>query len=320
MSLKFTNFYFETSAVNYLSNRFDWKDAVATKGLQNAKGNLWHLSPITIWEILLTKNEDVRESLIFYCQHLFHPKLIKSPSEIIFTFLNNGCPNVENNSGFYSALDLSNTWEDICKDKRKTFVYDYNALSDRMKIFQQFSKQISRVINKIILNSCSENQDKQIQDFISYHFTKIEHLLAYRDDDYKKVIKISLLFVLFIICVGIDVDTYTQNKFWKKHNILEVDLRFEFLLKHYTNILFRGPIYQMSIMAFHQNSNGQKGNRGLLMDSFHCIYLTYTDLMITNDVHFSSLKEKDLHPNFRKIFHINDLQIDTYEREIINPD
>ena len=87
MTLSNANFYLETSAVNYLADRFIYTDAIATKDLQLTKGNIWYLSPVTLWEIMLTSDKERRERIIFYCQHLFHEKLLNSPSEFIINYL-----------------------------------------------------------------------------------------------------------------------------------------------------------------------------------------------------------------------------------------
>ena len=73
-------YYYETSFVNYLYDRYELNDIVATRAHQALKGNKLYISTVTIWEILLTGNVDRRKGLILLCQHLFEPVLLKSPS------------------------------------------------------------------------------------------------------------------------------------------------------------------------------------------------------------------------------------------------
>ena len=47
-------FYFETSALNSFATGRTIQDAIATKALQNIKGRGWYLSPVVLWELLLT--------------------------------------------------------------------------------------------------------------------------------------------------------------------------------------------------------------------------------------------------------------------------
>ena len=79
--------YFETSALNAMRERMDIGDAIATKAHLNVKGKGWYISPIVLWEILATKNELERESLIFFAQHLCEEDLFPSPEEIIVKYI-----------------------------------------------------------------------------------------------------------------------------------------------------------------------------------------------------------------------------------------
>lgn len=162
------NFYFETSAVNYLVDRFNWADAIATKGHQSTKGNIWYLSSVTLWEILSTKNEERREDIIFYCQHLFHEELLNSPSEFIINYINSGCPLVENKYDFHSKLSLSKSWKNICQDKRQTFIYNFESMKERMKHLQKLSKQLDKIIHRVVLDITVSDDELSWQELVSF--------------------------------------------------------------------------------------------------------------------------------------------------------
>lgn len=53
--------YLETSAVNFFMENRTVDDALATKQLQLNKGRDWRMSPVTLWEILMTSDEVLRE-------------------------------------------------------------------------------------------------------------------------------------------------------------------------------------------------------------------------------------------------------------------
>lgn len=320
MTFSNRNFYFETSAVNYLVDRFDWKDALATKGLQNTKGNLWYLSPVTLWEILLTSDEQRREKIIFYCQHLFHDQLINSPSEFIVNYINAGCPLVETKYDFHSKLSLNDTWKDICHDKRKTFVYDHATLKDRMKLLQKFSKQLDKIIHRVVLDITVSDDELSLQQFVNFFYRRVKDEIKHHDPDYHKVIKISILLIFYILCLEVDLDNTPQKKFWQRVGVNPSIDRLFYIMDRHKDLIFRGPFYQMAIMAFHQISLDQKSNRGLFMDCLHSIYITYADIFMTNDEHFKTLKEKDIHPNFRRLMHISEIEITTQLKPIFNPD
>lgn len=314
------NFYVETSAVNYLADKFAWNDALATKGLQNAKGNIWYLSPVTLWEILLTSDKKRRETIIFYCQHLFHEQLMNSPSEFIINYINAGCPLVEKKYDFHSKLSLNEIWKDICLDKQKTFVYDYDILKDRMKLMQKFSKQLNKIIHRVVLDITVLDDEFSLQQVVNYFYEQVKDELKHHDPDYNKVIKISILFIFYILCLEADLDNSPQKKFWNQVGISPSIDRLFYLMSKHKDLAFRGPIYQMAIMAYHQISLGQKSNRGLFMDCLHSIYITYTDNFITNDEHFKTLKERDIHPNFKRLMHISEIELTTQIREVYQPE
>lgn len=318
MKFSNSNFYLETSAVNYFVDNYRWQDALATKGLQNVKGNLWYLSPVTLWEILLTSNIEKREQIIFFCQHLFHEKLLNSPSEFIINYINSGCPLVEKPYDFHSKLSIAETWADICADKRKTFVYDYNELKAKMKAFQKLSKQFDKIINRIVLDINVSDEELSIQIFINNFYEKIKGQLKYHDPDYHKVIKISILLAFYILCLGAEMDSTPIKTYWQKIGIKEPIDRLNYAMNMYNDLILRGPFYQMAIMVYHQTSI-KKSNRGLFMDSLHSIYITYADIFLTNDDHFKTLREKDIHPNFSRLLHISDIQLTTQIRQIHNP-
>lgn len=319
MTLSNRNFYFETSAVNYLVDRFGWNDALATKGLQHAKGNLWYLSPVTLWEILLTGDKEKREKIIFFCQHLFHEQLMNSPSEFIVNYINAGCPLVETKYDFHSKLSLSETWKDISQDKRKTFVYDYTSLKDKMKLFQKTSKQLDKIINRVVLDITVSDDELSLQQFVNFFYRQIKDDLKYHDPAYHKVVKIAILLIFYILCLEVDLDNSPQKKFWQQVGISPSIDRLYYIMEKHKTLPIRGPFYQMAIMAYHQISLDQKSNRGLFMDCLHSIYITYADIFLTNDEHFKTLKEKDIHPNFRRLMHINEIEITTQLRPIYNP-
>ncbi len=318
MQFSNSNIYLETSAVNYFADNYNWQDALATKGLQNVKGNLWYLSPVTLWEILLTSNIEKRENIIFFCQHLFHEKLLNSPSEFIINYINSGCPLIEKKYDFQSKLSIATTWTDICTDKRKTFVYDYEDLKAKMQTFQKLSKQFDKIINRIVLDITISDDELSIQIFVNSFYKKIETQLIYADPDYHKVVKISILLAFYILCLEVEIDNTPIKAYWQKVGIQDSIERLNYVMNMYEDLILRGPFYQMAIMVYHQTSI-KKINRGLFMDSLHSIYINYADVFLTNDDHFKTLKERDIHPNFLNILHISDIQLTTQLRKINNP-
>lgn len=319
MTFSNSNFYVETSAVNYLANKFIYTDAIATKALQSIKGNIWYLSPVTLWEIMLTSDKKKREQIIFYCQNLFNENLLNSPTEFIVNYLNSGCPEIEKKYNFHSKLSIGEIWKNLVNDNRLTFVYDYDEFKARMKHFQKLSKQLDKIVNRIFLDTKVTDEELTIQKIVNDYFMQINNEIEIYDKEYENVIKISILFMFYILCLEMEIDNTATKNYWLKIGINDTFKRMDFLIKKYKEIVLRGPIYQMAIMAFHQLSIDNKTNRGLFMDCLHSIYITYSDVFLTNDEHFKTLKERKLHPSFTKLLHISEINIKTEIRKIHFP-
>ncbi len=316
MTFSTTDFYLETSAVNYLVDRFGWNDGIVTKALQNTKGNIWYLSPVSFWEILLTSDPERREQIIFFCQHTFHEKLLGAPSELIMHYINEGCPLVEARYDFTSKLELAQTWSNLCQDKQKTFIFDHVKLKERTKIFQKLSKQLHKIIHRVVLDITIQDEELMHQLLIQHYYERIKGDLKYHDPEYHKVVKISILLIFYILCLEVDLDNLPYKEFWKKIKIKKPLNRLEYTMRNLQTLVFRGPFYQMAIMAYHQISLDQKSNRGLLLDCLHSIYLTYINVFITNDIHFKTLRDKGLHPNFGNILHVTEIEFTTQLRQL----
>ena len=82
-----SNIYLETSAINFLADKYSYQDGRETYTYHKMKGTRFYISNVSIWEILLTSNKEKREQLIQYIQNIGHPKLINSPSEMIINYI-----------------------------------------------------------------------------------------------------------------------------------------------------------------------------------------------------------------------------------------
>ena len=88
------------------------------------------------------------------------------------------------------------------------------------------------------------------------------------------------------------------------------------MIQNYEVLVYRGPFVEMALMAYTQVDNNIRSNRGLLFDCLHTIYLTYVDIFITNDNHFIKLRDLHPYPSLLKIFHIDELSFNIYNRTI----
>jgi hypothetical protein len=114
--------YFETSAVNELSRVLS-KESASRLRIDLAKRNMyWHISPIVLWELMLTRDQLVREHVIMIGQILFAPTLLPSPEELIVSYIKSGCPVVELFYNLESCGEFAYHWKEICSVKKRLLV------------------------------------------------------------------------------------------------------------------------------------------------------------------------------------------------------
>jgi hypothetical protein len=313
--------YFDTSAINYVHKRLSINDASATKAFQNLRGRKWVLSPVNIWEILLTNDDEKKEKIIHFCQHLFHEELLPSPEELLIAYIQQGCPEIEPARKLQSSSPLAKTWRDLCAIPVKTFIYDKEDLKRRTKILARVSKDLHRL---------TKNADV----LLSPYGTDIETAITlegivnnlprgksgeFIDIEKKKLYKISIFYLMFVLCAEGGLDPVPIKGFWRALGIQKTRERIKYALENLETLVHRGPMAQMAYMTLVQASD--KFSRGLFWDSLHSTYLTYVDYFWTEDEHFLVMKrELPWHPNSCKISKLSEAEWSFHERENPKPE
>jgi hypothetical protein len=246
ISFKDYNFYFETSAVNFLADNYTINDAIATKALQSTKGNRWFISPVTMWEILLTKDEMRREHLIAICQQLFFEKMLMSPSEIVTDFIEKNCPHSQYFNEFYTKSQMGTTWSNICGDIAQTFNYDFEELKRITKHVNDISKKVDDLINKIVLSIYPDDND---QLFVLIEILSNSFNIPKDTPEMKKQRKLTILFAFYHLCIGTDLSSESLNNFWGKRKIKDRVERLHYLFKNYPSLLLYGPFAYICLLS-----------------------------------------------------------------------
>lgn len=300
-----SNIYLETSAVNALANRFDWGDGKATKIYHSLKGTRFYISPVVLWEIFLTNNEKRREILIHYLQHLAYDKLLNSPSEFIINYLLAGCPLVEKHYDFHSKLSIAKTWTSICRDTKKTFIFNKEELARQSELLRKVFKYASKQIEEVGIITPENIHKKENLIWLENIVNELKGIsLKKTNERTRKIYKISILLILLILCSEIDIDSTFIKKYWSKIGLHEPEKRLEYLLKNHELLVYRGPFVILSEMVLLQLEKGGKPTRGIFWDALHSIYLIYTDYFFSADDHFKKLRDNDF-PIFKRINHFN---------------
>lgn len=302
--------YLETSAINEFVKSHSIEDALATKQLQLNKGRDWRLSPVTLWEILMTTNEEKRDNLIHYCQCLFSKELLPSVGELIIPYIEQGMPKCEKHRKLVSNTRLAEVWRNLVDDRNSSFSFDHNELKSKVKLIQSTSKDIHKLINSgdIVVDSKASfvGTDCYLSHLVNeLPFIKSGEPVTKRERIFYKV---SLYYILHILCAEIDLDNKMIQEFWSKKGIDSTIDRIYYVVRELPELVHRGPFCLMAYMSIAQAT--EKYSRGVWYDSLHSIYLSYVDKIFTNDDHFQGLR--NVIPEYilkQKIHHLNEVTV-----------
>lgn len=283
--------YFDTSAVNYAMQRLSVADALATYGFQRVRGRRWSLSPIAIWEILNTSDELARERLIHFSQHLFSEILLPSPEELLISYIRAGCPLQEDRRELVSEAPLATTWREICMDRRRTLGFDHHELRRRMRLIAPITRDLHRITRdrSISLDRYGAHVGMDLSlDSVVQNLSWVRGGEELSPLD-RKLYKISSFYMALILCAEVGVNPEPVQQFWREIGIDDTWQRFFYALDHFEVLIHRGPLLIMAYMTVVQAQ--KKFSRGLFWDGLHAFYLTYVDLMLSEDPAFQELRD-----------------------------
>lgn len=283
--------YIETSAVNALREKFTWADAVATKAHLNVKGKGWYISPVVLWEIMATKNEEDRESLIFFAQNLFEETLLPSPEELVVSYIAKGCPEVEPEHHLASAGNIAHTWKNICEIKEKTLVFSQEDHDKLTKVIRNFGSQMSQFYSHGSLDIRANEEISSLQAHVidqMRRFSVVDRSLL-TEPETARILGLAGFLVLIVLCGGAGLDGKTVREYWSRLGISKSEDRIAYAFSELKPLFVRGPLFAMATMCAVQA--GPKANRGMIFDCMHSVYAIYSDLFLSADNHFRELRE-----------------------------
>lgn len=311
-------FYFETSAINKFVKDRSVEDAMATKELQYSKGRRWAISAVTLWEIFLTTTDNDRDNLFDFSRFLFDEFLVPSPEEIIVNFVKAGCPITEKKYPFKSHGLLSDDWRRACRDKNYFFCPSERDLKFRTKVWHSYSKFIDRIIRhrKIAITMHKPHELTEVlinEIYLSLDYVKNNKHISKKTEC---ELRIAIFYTLFLLCWGIVFDQLTIEKFWTEIGVNKPRDRARFVADFFPDIFYRGPIANIARMTYQQCKS--KYSRGVFFDALHSIYIDYSDVFITDDIHFKKLRNDNdgYDPNYKKIKHMEEITWTSYPRDV----
>ncbi len=308
------NYYFETSAVNYIYELFQRQKefgSLATRKLQNSKGIYWKLSSITLWELFQIKNKEKRYEIFDLARCLFDQSLISSPEEIIINYVNSGSPNVESHYDLVASGSFAIEWQLACNNLGYYFEPDSEQaqmLTEHLRFIGEYFIKTNRGYSLKTYKEIDEISDRLHGAHLRYIYNELIKLHGGKlNEEQYTYIAAVMQVVMLVFCFGIGIDQHLIENFWKQNGSAQMSDRLEIAVRKFPDIFFRGPLALITRMIITQ-SNG-KTSRGVFFDSLHSIYITYSDVFITNDDHFNLYRQNNLSdPNVKKIMPITNME------------
>jgi len=314
-----TTWYFETSGFNHLLKSIDFGSFLNTRELQKFRGRQLRISPITLWEIMLTSDDFNSDFLMFSAQNLFSEKLLATPTELIIRYLMNAYPENKINYNIDTELEIGNIWSKMTSDNSVKFDYDKSQLKEKTSLIRKISKNLPSIISGTVNES----------DFFLFNISKVVRVYyeCLRDDgflpssskfDEDVFFKLVILFAMLFFVLRMDFDSKVIERFWKSEGIAADDPTkiLMYLFESYSELLKKGPLLEMAVMAYNQVMLGNT-NRGLLLDCYHMIYAPYVNRIVTGDKGFDNLKKLEGQYS-RKIIHVSEMNVRISPYIVIN--
>jgi hypothetical protein len=264
----------------------------------------WHISPIVLWELMLTRDQLVREHVIMIGQHLLPPTLLPSPEELIVSYIKSGCPVVEPFYNLESCGEFAYHWKEICSVKEKTISCDISQLKKRTDALRSLTRTY------ILVHRSVEAPTRKVSAKSEQSFTDPMPVIdAYRlrrgdeSDDETKHLCLVVLLILSVLCKGITVDSEAIEKFWVDNGISPVVERIDYVFSNFPQLAWRGPFQNIAFMIDCQSKVNPKKKRGAFFDSLHGVYSIYADMVVSADNDFISFRDRllEIHPHARNI-------------------
>lgn len=311
LSNKEEYWYFETSGFNYFLKQIDYDAFLNSRELQELRQRKIMISPITLWEIMLTSDDFNSDFLVFSAQQFFTADLLATPSELVIRYLEKAYPENKVNYPIYTDLQIGEIWSRMATDTSIKFEYDKDNLKQKTDFIRTLSKQLPAILD----DAHTRHDDALLQSVsrvlnVYYNCLNEDGFLPKNTQyDHKIIFKLVIVFVLLLMVFRQDFNSQATDEFWNKADI-DTNNHTEMLIyffEKYPLVFQRGPFLEMAVMAYNQVKLG-KTNRGLILDCFHMVYAPYVDWIVTGDEGFEKLS--NLESRYRqKLIHVKNLNI-----------
>lgn len=299
-------YYLETSGLNALADQVT--DYHLFDLVKRSLKIEFYISAIGVWEVLLNSNNHRKEHLLYWAQFNTSPYLLRSPTEIFIDYIGRGAP-IKDRYEFWNArstrLDIGRVWKRIHRRIDRTIPVDLDKLRERSAGIRELSKQLKNIVKTTVDEGRTGYEDDL---FIQCMRTLSARVPRFDLDEAgnKELLLLTIVFVFFFVCLGMELDNTSVRRFWRKIRIEDPIDRLEHLIAQHPYIFVRGPILQSAKMAHVQIDGPNSRSRGLVHDSLHSVYCYYADHVISGDDHFRDLRDSTDHTAFQRIIMAED--------------
>lgn len=294
-------YYLETSGLNALADQVD--DYRLFDLVKRSLKIEFYISAIGVWEVLLNSDRQRKEHLLYWAQFNTSPYLLKSPTEIFVDYIVRGAPRKDRYEFWIdrsTSLSIGRVWMRIHRRIDRTIPVDVEQLRERSEAIRGFSRQLKGIVKTTIDKDRTGYEDDffiQCMNALGDRFPQF----ALDKSENEELSLLTIVFVFFFVCLGMELDNTPVRKFWQQVEIEDPFDRLEHLIKQHPYIFVRGPILESAKMAQVQISGPKARTRGLIHDSLHSVFCYYADHVISGDNHFRNLRDSTDHSAFKRI-------------------
>jgi len=153
--------------------------------------------------------------------------------------------------------------EKIHRDIKKTIIVDIENLKERTKPVRDMSKKFKSILDNITNKDNDNYYDSTFHKIMLRAIKNLNRTNPINNDD-EKIIKLSLVFVFFFLCIGLELDNTPVRKYWQKIGIEDPFERLDWLIENLPEVVIPGPVIEMAKMAEAQFITSNSKSRGLL--------------------------------------------------------
>lgn len=165
-----------------------------------------------------------------------------------------------------------------------TIIHSEDAAAIRASAFRVGSKELHKILEG---SACGNDHNNDIANAADHIFDAVRKKIDW-DPENDIIIRTVIVYMIYIFLIEVGIENDSICKIWMKGRIVNSNLsvKISHIIEKYPEILKRGPLLEMSLMAYHQSSVLKNKDRGILFDGMHMVYAPYVSTILNADKSF----------------------------------